>query len=85
MERMTGIEPAYPAWEAGVLPLNYIRECSYYNTLFFFICQEKFKRGGIIPPLSVLRDPDPHLFNMYILNFVCIRQGSSICNFNGAV
>lgn len=22
---MTGIEPALPAWEAGVLPLNYIR------------------------------------------------------------
>ena len=25
MEQMTGIEPAYPAWEAGVLPLNYTR------------------------------------------------------------
>ena len=25
VERMTGIEPALPAWEAGVLPLNYIR------------------------------------------------------------
>jgi hypothetical protein len=25
MERMTGIEPALPAWEAGVLPLNHIR------------------------------------------------------------
>jgi hypothetical protein len=24
-ERMTGIEPAYSAWEADVLPLNYIR------------------------------------------------------------
>jgi hypothetical protein len=26
MERMTGIEPAFSAWEADVLPLNYIRE-----------------------------------------------------------
>jgi hypothetical protein len=26
LERMTGIEPAYSAWEADVLPLNYIRE-----------------------------------------------------------
>ena len=26
MERMTGIEPAYSAWEADVLPLNYIRK-----------------------------------------------------------
>ncbi len=25
-ERMTGIEPAYSAWEADVLPLNYIRK-----------------------------------------------------------
>jgi hypothetical protein len=25
MERMTGIEPALSAWEAEVLPLNYIR------------------------------------------------------------
>ena len=25
VEPMTGIEPAYSAWEADVLPLNYIR------------------------------------------------------------
>jgi hypothetical protein len=25
VERMTGIEPAFSAWEADVLPLNYIR------------------------------------------------------------
>ncbi len=25
LERMTGIEPARPAWKAGILPLNYIR------------------------------------------------------------
>lgn len=28
LERMTGIEPAYSAWEADVLPLNYIRKTS---------------------------------------------------------
>ena len=26
MERVTGIGPAYPAWKAGVLPLNYTRK-----------------------------------------------------------
>jgi hypothetical protein len=26
VEPMTGIEPAYSAWEADVLPLNYIGE-----------------------------------------------------------
>ena len=25
MERITGIEPAYSAWEADILPLNHIR------------------------------------------------------------
>ena len=26
VERVTGIGPAYPAWKAGVLPLNYTRK-----------------------------------------------------------
>ena len=26
LERVMGIEPTYPAWKAGVLPLNYTRE-----------------------------------------------------------
>lgn len=26
MERMTGVEPAFKAWEAFVLPMNYIRK-----------------------------------------------------------
>ena len=25
-ERVTGIEPAWPAWKAGALPLSYTRE-----------------------------------------------------------
>ena len=25
VERMRGIEPPYPAWKAGILPMNYIR------------------------------------------------------------
>ena len=24
LQQMTGIEPASPAWEAGILPMNYI-------------------------------------------------------------
>ena len=27
VERVTGIEPAFSAWEADVLPLNYTRQC----------------------------------------------------------
>ena len=30
VERMTGIEPALSAWEADVLPLNYIRRVTLY-------------------------------------------------------
>ena len=41
MERVTGIEPAWPAWEAGVLPLDYTREQHNYITLFL-CCQEKY-------------------------------------------
>lgn len=33
LERIAGIEPALLAWEAKVLPLNYIRNCiPYYAT-----------------------------------------------------
>ena len=37
MERITGVEPAYAAWEAAVLPMNYIRICRIlYQTHFGF-------------------------------------------------
>ena len=29
MERLMGVEPTYAAWEAAVLPMNYIRRCSF--------------------------------------------------------
>ena len=29
IERVMGIEPTYPAWKAGVLPLNYTRMINY--------------------------------------------------------
>ncbi len=44
MERVTGIGPAYPAWKAGVLPLNYTRTCPtriqlWNSSIFFENCQ----------------------------------------------
>jgi hypothetical protein len=33
MERVTGIEPAQPAWKAGALPLSYTRESYDYHVL----------------------------------------------------
>ncbi len=32
MERMMGVEPTLPAWEAEVLPMNYIRVYVDYST-----------------------------------------------------
>ena len=34
MEQKTGIEPAYSAWEADVLPLNYSRTSIFYHSGF---------------------------------------------------
>ena len=45
LERVAGIEPAYPAWKAGVLPLNYTRlqkSLPYYYELV--------EGGGFEPP-----------------------------------
>src|SRR3984893_19369568 len=35
MERETGLEPACPAWEAGILPLNYSR-LPYFSSTYLF-------------------------------------------------
>ncbi len=43
LERVMGIEPTYPAWKAGVLPLNYTRNSQRrYNTTLVKICQQIF-------------------------------------------
>ena len=33
VERVMGIEPTYPAWKAGVLPLNYTRKAVPYSAM----------------------------------------------------
>ena len=39
MERMTGVEPASKAWEAFVLPMNYIRKkCAFWTQSFSLAC-----------------------------------------------
>ena len=49
-ERVTGVEPASPAWKAGALPLSYTRESGWTvvgRTLFLFHhCPPKPIRGG---------------------------------------
>jgi hypothetical protein len=56
MERVMGIEPTYPAWKAGVLPLNYTRmghsakkyyhEIGRLSTGFFGKVMENFQRNA---------------------------------------
>ena len=31
MKRVMGIEPTYPAWKAGILPLNYTRDYQFFT------------------------------------------------------
>lgn len=38
MERVMGIEPTLPAWEAGVLPLNYTRRILSVKLLAYLPC-----------------------------------------------
>jgi hypothetical protein len=42
LKRITGIEPASQAWEACILPMNYIRMFSFYN--FNKNCQEYIRK-----------------------------------------
>ena len=44
MERVAGIEPAQPAWKAGVLPLNYTRLI--YSALPALLPPRTFSGGG---------------------------------------
>ena len=34
-KQITGVGPAFPAWEASVLPMNHI--CLYLNIIYFFL------------------------------------------------
>ena len=43
LERVTGIEPAQPAWKAGALPLSYTRE----GYKILFIGNDKKAQGVI--------------------------------------
>ena len=42
LERVKGIEPSYPAWKAGVLPLNYTRKLKK-DSMKLRNCQDFFK------------------------------------------
>jgi hypothetical protein len=45
MERVTGIEPAYFAWEANVLPLNYTRPAVMLHTgVFAVVRQTRYRK-----------------------------------------
>ena len=46
MERVAGIEPVCPAWEAGVLPLNYTRLVTVFYCIFTFDFTVALTVGG---------------------------------------
>ena len=51
LERIMGIEPTLSAWEADVLPMNYIRKCGHYSTVGREF-QSLFFRQGPRPGLN---------------------------------
>lgn len=55
MERVTGIEPALPAWEAGVLPLNYTRAAAESRGDFMLPGGQPPRRNGCGQNGSVVR------------------------------
>ncbi len=46
MERVMGIEPTRPAWEAGVLPLNYTRKLEKFRVSSFRFQVRNSERGS---------------------------------------
>ena len=66
-KRVMGIEPTYPAWKAGVLPLNYTRKKS---ILFSFInqCpeQESNQRHRDFQSLALPTELSGHFYNRTI-------------------
>ena len=54
LKRVTGLEPAYPAWKAGALPLNYTRK-----SIFSHSIQDHGYVLRPVPPKVVL--PDLHV------------------------
>ncbi len=57
MERVMGIEPTYPAWKAGVLPLNYTRVFRNATILSQAACFVKgfFKKNNIFSLCPLMR------------------------------
>ena len=41
MERVTGIEPAWPAWKAGALPLSYTRKSKKHRLMSVIPCRSQ--------------------------------------------
>ena len=46
MERVMGIEPTLPAWEADILPLNYTR-IGMYITNYYYIIYNKLCKHNV--------------------------------------
>ena len=58
MKRMTGIEPASKAWEAFILPMNYIRKSF---LLFYFIIFLVFVKSHFI---SIFSEKMTHMYGV---------------------
>lgn len=55
-ERVMGIEPTYPAWKAGVLPLNYTRINAYINLKTLIILPQKLIKVNFVSSVHIIQN-----------------------------
>ncbi len=60
LERTTGIEPAYSAWEADVLPMNYVRKKD-----IVFLLLKQYSTQGLKKQADFLISGQKHLYEKF--------------------
>ena len=74
MERITGIEPASSAWEADVLPMNYIRKNIHRpNTVGAFGGDKRDRTADLLNAIQALSQlsytPERYNITIYVYKF----------------
>lgn len=73
-----GIEPTYPAWKAGVLPLNYTRIFAETVKVVYSIGVTGFEPAASRPPAVRSNQTEPHPDNVFIIQ----NEGKNVNTFS---
>lgn len=75
MERATGIEPAFTAWEAVVLPMNYARKAQKRSlSMSHILLVEKSRAAGFVLFLRCCAENDT--LCRFLIGTALLRDGS---------